>query len=270
MAGTEHAHGKAVDGEELYEEETIADALEWMRLTYALDYSARSDSWDRPEDYPQMWIVRAYVSEQILELNDLTLQADEQGEITVANATVYLIPDVGDINFFDTMDAHSAELCQFAEAFIAAGSGLEDLSIEGKPVVDGDLMIVSWLAVQSPFRGHRAGQQVLKAILRAVGRSTGIVVLRAAPGLREGMEEGSLEHRREARALANYWSELGFRRLNGDFLVLTDQDIFDLLEEQQHDDGDVDVEALRDVPLMQLSQKERDAVLKSIRTKLDE
>lgn len=269
MAGTEHPRRKAPEDAGL-PEEAITDALEWMRITYTLDYAARADSWDRPEDFQQPWNVRAYVSEQILELDGVTVHVDAQGEVAVAEATVYMIPDVGDVNFFDTMDAHSAELCQFAEAFIAAGSGVEDLSIDGEPVVDRDLMIVSWLAVQPPFRGHRAGQQVLKAILRAVGRSTGVVALRAAPGLRDGMEEGSLEHRRESRALAKYWGELGFRRLDGDFMVLADQAMLNLLEDQQQDDSDVAVEALRDVPLMQMSQQERDLVFKSLSMKLDE
>ncbi|MGO4591064.1 hypothetical protein [Paenarthrobacter sp. 2TAF44] len=84
------------------------------------------------------------------------------------------------------------------------------------------------------------------------------------------MEEGSLEHRRESRALAKYWGELGFRRLDGDFMVLADQAILDLLEDQQQDDSDVAVEALRDVPLMQMSQQERDLVFKSLSMKLDE
>lgn len=269
MAVTKHAHGKAPEDVGL-PEEAITDALEWMRITYSLDYPAKADSWDRPEGYPQLWTVGAYVSDQILELDRGTVHADAQGEITVAEARVYVIPAIGDINFFDTMDAHSAELCQFAEAFIAAGSDHEELSIDGEPVIDGDLMIVSWLAVQPPFRGLRAGQQVLKAILRAVGRSTGVVALRASPGLRDGMEEGSLEHRRESRALAKYWGELGFRRLNGDFMVLADYAILDLLEDQQQDESDLAVEALRDVPLMQMSQQERDAVFQSLRRELDE
>ncbi|MFJ5958210.1 hypothetical protein ACIQC5_19910 [Paenarthrobacter sp. NPDC092416] len=269
MAGTEHARGKAPEDAGL-PQEAVTDALEWMRITYALDYAAKADSWDRPEDYPQLWTARAYVSDQILELDGGTVHADAQGEIAVAEASVYVIPNVGDVNFFDTMDAHSAELCQFAEAFIAAGSDHEDLSIDGEPVIDGDLLILSWLAVQPPFRGHRVGQQVLKAILRAVGRSTGVVALRAAPGLRDGMEEGSLEHRRESRALAKYWGELGFRRLNGDFMVLADEAIFDLLEDQQQDDSEVAVEALQDVPLMQMSEQERDAVFKSLRRELDD
>jgi hypothetical protein len=84
------------------------------------------------------------------------------------------------------------------------------------------------------------------------------------------MEEGSLEHRRESRALAKYWGELGFRRLNGDFMVLAHDAILDLLEDQQQDDSDLAVEGLRDVPLMQMSQQEQDAVFKSLRRELDE
>jgi hypothetical protein len=64
MAGTEHARGKAPEVAGM-PEEAITDALEWMRITYALDYAAKGDSWDRPEDYPQLWTVRAYDSDQI-------------------------------------------------------------------------------------------------------------------------------------------------------------------------------------------------------------
>ncbi|GAP61470.1 hypothetical protein AHiyo1_51740 [Arthrobacter sp. Hiyo1] len=51
MAGIEHTRGKAVEGEVLPDDHNdIGDALQWVRLTYALDYPARPDSWDRPED----------------------------------------------------------------------------------------------------------------------------------------------------------------------------------------------------------------------------
>ncbi|MDJ0458621.1 hypothetical protein PUN71_015560 [Arthrobacter sp. NQ7] len=248
----------------------IGDALEWMRLTYALDYPARPDSWERPEDYPQSWSVRAYIEADILEPDDDTLEveADAHGRVTVAEAHVYLIPDIGDVNLFDTLDAHSAELSQFAEAFIAAGSEPCQLSIEGGPVLDGDLMIVSWVSVQPRFRGHRAGHQVLKAVLDAIGRSTVVTVLRAAPGLQDGVDEGSAKHRMECRGLAKYWGELGFRPLDGNIMVLTYEDMLVMLEDD--DPEDVDIDELRDVPLMQLSQEQRDAVFRNLRTKIDE
>jgi hypothetical protein len=71
----------------------IGDALEWMRLTYALDYPAKSDSWERPEDYPQSWAVRAYIDADTLEPDYDTYEADAQGRVTVAEAHVYVIPD---------------------------------------------------------------------------------------------------------------------------------------------------------------------------------
>lgn len=115
MADTEPVRSGAPEDAGL-PEKAITDALEWMRLTYALDYASKADSWNRPEDYLQLLTVRAYVSNQILELDGCTVHADAQGEVAVAEASVYVIPNVGDVNFFDTMDAHSAELCQFAEA----------------------------------------------------------------------------------------------------------------------------------------------------------
>lgn len=271
MAGIEHTRGKAVEGEVLPDDHNeIGHALQWMRLTYALDYPARADSWERPEDYPQSWDVRAYINAEILEPDCDTLEADAQGRVTIAEARVYVIPDVGAVSLFETLDAHSAELSQFAEAFIAAGSEPSQLSIQGEPVLEGDLMIVSWVSVQPRFRGHRAGHQVLKAILDAVGRGTVVTVLRAAPGLQDGMEEGSAKHRMECRGLARYWGEVRFRPLHRDFMVLTYDDMLVMLDDDDHEDDDVNLDELRDAPLLQLSQKQRDAVFRNLQIKLDE
>lgn len=271
MASIDHTRRNAVESEVLPDDHNeMGDAMEWMRLTYALDYPARPDSWDRPEDYPQSWDVRAYIDAEILEPDYDTLQADAQGRVTIAEARVYVIPDVGAVNLFETLDAHSAELSQFAEAFIAAGSEPSQLSIEGEPVLEGDLMIVSWVSVQPRFRGHRAGHQVLKAILDAVGRGTVVTVLHAAPGLEDGMEEGSVKHRMECRGLARYWGEVRFRPLHRDFMVLTYDDMLVMLDDDDHEDADVDLDELRDVPLLHLSQKQRGAVFRSLRVKIDE
>jgi hypothetical protein len=271
MASIEHTRGKAVEGEVLPDDHNaIGDALQWMRLTYALDYPARPDSWDRPEDYPQSWDVRAYIDADVLESDYDTIQADAQGRVPVAEARVYVIPDVGAVNLFETLDAHSAELSRFAEAFIAAGSQPSQLTIRGEPVLQGDLMIVFWVSVQPRFRGHRAGHQVLKAILHAVGRGTVVTVLQAAPGLQEGMEEGSTEHRMESDALARYWSELAFRPLHRNFMVLTYDDILVMLDDDDQEDDDLNLDELRDVPLLQLSQNQRDAVFRNLQMKLDE
>src|SRR6476620_4355933 len=111
MAGIEHIRGRAVEGEVLADDhDEIGDALKWMRLTYSLDYPARADSWQRPEDYPQSWNVRAYIDAEILEPDYDTFEADAQGRVTVAEANVHVIPDVRDVNLFETLDAHSAEL----------------------------------------------------------------------------------------------------------------------------------------------------------------
>lgn len=246
----------------------LGNALQWMRLTYALDYPARPDSWQRPEDYPQSWNVSAYIDADILEHDGHTSEADAHGRVTVAEASIHVIPEIGNVDLFETLDAHSGELSRFAEAFIAAGSGPHQLSIKGEPVFEGDLMIVSWVSVQPRFRGHRAGHQMLKAILEAIGRGTAVTVLHAAPGLQDGEEEGSFKHRLECRGLAKYWSELGFRPLHGNIMVLTYDDMLAMLEDNALED--VDVDGLRHVPLMQMSQKQRDAVFRSIQAKLDE
>lgn len=271
MAGIEHSRGKAVEGDVLPgDHNDIGDALQWVRLTYALDYPARPDSWDRPEDYPQSWDVRAYIDAEILEPDDDTLEVDAQGRVTVAEASVYVIPDIGDVNLFETLDAHSAELSQFAEAFIAAGSEPSQLSIEGEPVPQGDLMIVTWVSVKPRFRGHRAGHQVLKAILHAVGRGTVVTALHAAPGLQDGMEEGSVKHRMECRGLAKYWGELAFRPLHRNVMVLTYDDMLVMLDDDDQEDEDINLDELRDVPLLQFSRKQRDAVFRDLQVKLDE
>jgi len=271
MAGNEHTRGKEVDGGTRPEEhDEISDALQWMRLTYALDYAAHPDSWERPEDYPQSWSIRAYIDADILDPDYDTFDADAQGRVTVAEASVHLVPDVGSVNLFDTLDAHSADLSRFAEAFIVAGSEPSQLSVEGEPVLEGDLMIVSWVSVQPRFRGHRAGHQIFKAILGAIGRGTVVTVLHAAPGLKDDTDEGSLKHRRECRALAKYWGELGFRPLDGNIMVLTYEDMLAMLEDEDQEDTDFNLDELRDVPLMQLSQEQRDAVFRNLRSKLDE
>jgi len=272
MAGIEHTRGKEVDGGVQPEEhEKIGDALEWMRLTYALDYPAKSDSWERPEDYPQSWSIRAYIEADILEPDDYdNFEADAQGQVTIAEAHVYLIPDVGGINLFDTLDAHSAQLARYAEAFIAAGSEPGQLSIEGEPILEGDLMIVTWVSVQPRFRGHHAGHQVLKAIFDTIGRDTVVTVLHAAPGLRDDMEEGSAKHRMECRGLAKYWGQFGFRPLDDYIMVLTYEDMLAMIEDDEQDEDDLSPDDLRNVPLMQLSQKQRDAVFRELRIKLDE
>jgi hypothetical protein len=109
---------------------------------------------------------------------------------------------------------------------------------------------------------------VLKAVLDAIGRGTVVTVLRAAPGFQDGVEEGSAKHRMECRGLARYWSEVGFRPLHHNIMILTYDDMLVMLEDDYQED--VDVDELRHVPLMQLPQKQRDAVFRELRIKLDE
>lgn len=265
MTSAEHADDSALDGDLLPDDhDRIAEDLEWMRLTYTLDYAARPNSWERPGDYPQAWDVRAYLDTEIMESEHDRITADDQGRVPVADAKVYVIPDVGAIHLWETLDAHSADLALFGEAFMAAGSRPGRLTVNGEAFFEGDLMIVSWIGVKPRFRGHRVGHQVLKAILHAVGRGTVLVALQAAPGLREGLEEGSAEHAREAAALGRYWSELGFRQLHEQVMILTYDDMVVMLADDDADDEDED-----SMPLAAMSKEQLDAVFKELRSPLE-
>jgi GNAT superfamily N-acetyltransferase len=255
----------------------VADDLRYMRLSYEMEYGARLDPWEWPEGYPQEWSVRAFIEpdEPEAEYDDKLM--DARGRIAVADAQIYVIPDVGAIDFWNTLDAHDGETAHFAEAFMAAGSRSDRLSVDGEPIFEGDLMIVSSVHVEQRFRGHRVGQAVLKAILHAVGRGTVLTVLRAAPVLRgRKLREGSAAHRAESAALGRYWAELGFRPLWQDYMVLSYFDMLTMLAEDDEDDEDDDGdgiedlgEDLRHVPLLQLSPEQRDAAFRELRASRD-
>jgi GNAT superfamily N-acetyltransferase len=233
----------------------VADDLRYMRLTYEMDYGAHPNAWDSPEDYPQEWRVQAFIEPDETEADYADNLRDARGRITVADAHIYVIPDVGAINFWETLDAHAGETSHFAEAFMAAGSSSDRVTVDGEPIFQGDLMIVSSVHVEQRFRGHRVGQAVLKAILHAVGRGTVLTVLRAAPVLRgRKLREGSAAHRAESAALGRYWAELGFRPLWQDYMVLSYLDLG---------------EDLRHVPLLQLSPEQREAAFRELRASLD-
>lgn len=100
-----------------------------------------------------------------------------------------------------------------------------------------------------------------------MGRGTVDTVLQAAPGLQDGMEKGSVKHQMECRALAKYWGELAFRPLHHNVMILTYDD---MLADDDQEDEDINLDELRDVPLLQLSQKQCDAVFRNLQIKLDE
>jgi GNAT superfamily N-acetyltransferase len=255
----------------------VASDLRYMRLSYEMEYTGRPDSWESPGDYPQEWNVRAFIESDEPEAEYDDKLMDAQCRIPVADAHIYVIPDVGAIDFWNTLDAHDGETAHFAEAFMAAGSRPDRLTVDGEPIFQGDLMIISSVFVESRFRGHRVGQAVLKAILHAVGRGTKLTVLKAAPVLRgRKLREGSAAHRAESAALGRYWAELGFRPLWQDYMVLNYFDMLTMLaegdENDEDDDGDgiEDLgEDLRHVPLLQLSPEQREAAFRELRASRD-
>jgi hypothetical protein len=52
-------------------------------------------------------------------------------------------------------------------------------------------------------------------------------------------------------------------------MVLTYEDMLTMIDDDDQED-DLDPDTLRDVPLMQLSQEQHDAVFRNLRSKLDE
>lgn len=73
--------------------------------------------------------------------------------------------------------------------------------------------------------------------------------------------------RRRRRSRGSPNPRHGFRPLHRKIMLLTRGD---LLDDDQADDDEVDVEALRHVQLMQFLEKERDAVFRNLRAKLEE
>ncbi|GAP60791.1 hypothetical protein AHiyo1_43800 [Arthrobacter sp. Hiyo1] len=53
-------------------------------------------------------------------------------------------------------------------------------------------------------------------------------------------------------------------------MVLTYDDMLVMLDDDDQEDEDNNLDELRDVPLLQLSQKQRDAVFRDLQVKLDE
>lgn len=198
----------------------LAFALKYMRLTYSLTQLAMDRQESGPEDYPQEWSIEAFIEDYDGNFPDLPHNHD--GAIKIGEAALCVVPDVGDISLFMTLDAIDSETFGFAEALIAAGSPARGRGIvlNGESI-DGDLVLLSSVHVIPEFRGHRVGHAILQGALRVIGRNAGLVMLQAAPVLSDGdAAEGSLAHKRVSRALVRYWGELGFRVLNDGYMVL--------------------------------------------------
>ena len=61
-----------------------------------------------------------------------------------------------------------------------------------------------------------------------------------------------------------------FRPLHRNVMILTYDDMLDMLADDDQEDDDLNLDELRDVPLLQLSQKKRDALFRNLQIKLDE
>jgi hypothetical protein len=222
MTEMERAGDAGIDGKVMPDDDALTRNLDYLRLTYALNYPAKPNPYDRPEVYPQGWRIKAIIDDDE-ESNFGDAPRDDDGGFLVGEALVYVVPDIDRIDLFDTLDAHSGETAPFAEALHltggqpprSLGATLDDIPLEG------DLVILSSLFVEPLFRGHRAGHEILRGILRTIGRNAAVVMLRAAPVLSgEVEEEGSPAHQAASEALARYWAAAGFRPLWRDYMVL--------------------------------------------------
>lgn len=137
-------------------------------------------------------------------------------EVTVGKAQLYVVPDAGIIDLFLTMDAVNQKMANIAEMLtIKRPDLLKEMAL------GGDLLVLSSLEIEPKFRGNKLGHAVLKAILGAVGRSTALVIVEAAPLLNKAApEQGTPEHDAAKAALRLYWESFGFQSAYGDYLML--------------------------------------------------
>lgn len=182
-----------------------------LTFTYSLQYQGIPHPGHVPEDYPLRWNVTAA----------LDVAAEEEDEYDpetrhAAFALAYLIPDAGDIDLFDTMDAVGQELSNVAEHLcIRRPDLLEQLDGDRS-----DLVYLSSLEVDEDLRGNKLGYVVLNAGLETVGRSAQLALLRPSPILTGTVpEEGTPAHDAEVAALRRYWEGFGFYDIGGGYMA---------------------------------------------------
>lgn len=180
-----------------------------LDFAYALQYRGIPHTGHDPGDYPLCWRVTATV--------DADPDGDGDPEMRhAADATAYLIPDAGDIDLFDTMDAVSQELANMAEYLAFRRPDLL-LQLDGDR---SDLLYLSSLEVDEDLRGNKVGYAVFNAIMETVARSADLAILRPAPILTDTTpEEGSPAHDAEVAALRRYWEGMGFYDIGGGYLA---------------------------------------------------
>lgn len=186
---------------------------EYLTFDYRCNFRGIPGAHHDPEDYPMVWTVR--VKGTVWDDDD---DGGDGREVNVGEAKLYVVPDAGIIDLFLTLDAVNQEVANVAEMLTVKRHDLID-----EMALGGDLLILSSLRVAKKFRGNKLGHSILKAALGTVGRSAAMVVLQAAPVLSDGGSvEGTAEHDAAKASLRRYWTDFGFQKAAGDYLVLDD------------------------------------------------
>ncbi|NUS35730.1 MAG: hypothetical protein HOQ04_04595 [Pseudarthrobacter sp.] len=165
-----------------------------------------------PDDYPMFWTVK--VKGRVWDDED---EGDGK-EVTVGEAELYVVPDAGIIDLFQTLDAVNQEVANIGEMLLVNRPDLiHEMSL------GWDLLILSWLKVVPRFCGNKLGHSMLKAVLSTIGRSPARVIIEAAPPLTDnGPMEGIPEYLGRKAALRRYWKSFVFQPAHGDYLVFDD------------------------------------------------
>lgn len=186
---------------------------EYMTFTYKCEFRGIPGPDHDPSDYAINWT--ASISATVWDDED---HGGDGEEVHVGEAHFSIVPDAGEIDLFDTLDAVDQVLANVAEMLTTQRPDLLDAACLD---LGGDLLVLSSLYIDPKFRGHKIGHSILNAILATVGRDSAMVVLQAAPVLTEdGPREGSPEHAAAKAALRRYWIDYGFQGADGDYLVL--------------------------------------------------
>ncbi|MCG2624454.1 hypothetical protein LVY72_21430 [Arthrobacter sp. I2-34] len=183
---------------------------EYLQYDYRLSYRGIPHTGHEPEDYPLRWTVAVHA--------DVSDREDDGEDLReVGSAVVYLVPDAGLIDLFDTLGSYDAELARFGEVF---GVDHPELLDEAGMREDGDLLIVSSLTVAPEFRGRKLGYWILNAIIETIGRHAWLTVLDAAPPEDPDADEGAAGQ--GAESLKKYWRGFGFHEVENGFMVFGD------------------------------------------------
>ena len=163
---------------------------------------------DAPEDYPQLWEVNVTTA-----MVDDDLVADDV-DAQVGQVVAYILPEPERV---DLLESFSKELQDVAEMLVQRRPDLLQALEQG---AGRDVMFVSTLDIAPAFRGDHIGHDVLRAVLGAIGRSVGLVVLQAKPVQIDGEPaQGSPEYEAAKEALTKYCMEFGFETADGDYLA---------------------------------------------------